>query len=131
MSWVGERAAPVQVRATHAPQHACWRMLIDERISAPVRSGHMRARTCAGCLDTAACGARPANSWQSVVGARQTGMQRARASIVRTPKSRSLGALPTAMGGITRLAYAHARQAGVDLAPLLARAGLSERQVLD
>ena len=35
------------------------------------------------------------------------------------------------MGGITRLAYAHARQAGVDLAPLLARAGLSERQVLE
>jgi AraC-like DNA-binding protein len=50
---------------------------------------------------------------------------------VPTPDSRSLGALPTAMGGITRLAYAHARRAGVDLAPLLARAGLAEPQVLD
>src|SRR5690349_23257864 len=54
-----------------------------------------------------------------------------RASIVRTPDGRSLGALPTAMGGITRLAYAHARRAGIDLAPLLRHAGLARREVLD
>lgn len=35
------------------------------------------------------------------------------------------------MGEITRLAYAHARGAGVDVPPLLRRAGLDERQVLD
>jgi len=54
-----------------------------------------------------------------------------RASNVHTPAGRSLGALPTAMGHITRLAYAHARRASVDLAPLLKRAGLSQREVLD
>jgi AraC-like DNA-binding protein len=35
------------------------------------------------------------------------------------------------MGGMTRLAYAHARRVGVDPDPLLARAGLTKRQVLD
>ncbi len=35
------------------------------------------------------------------------------------------------MGAVTRLAYAHARSAGVDPAPLLRRAGLVEGQVLD
>ena len=35
------------------------------------------------------------------------------------------------MGGITRLAYAHAQRAGIDLAPLLRHAGLAEREVLD
>jgi AraC-like DNA-binding protein len=54
-----------------------------------------------------------------------------RSLIVHEPEARSLGALPTAMGGVTRLAYAHAHRAGVDLAPLLAQAGLSEREVLD
>jgi AraC-like DNA-binding protein len=43
----------------------------------------------------------------------------------------SLGAIPTAMGGATRLAYARAQQAGVALEPLLAKAGLTERQVRD
>jgi AraC-like DNA-binding protein len=57
--------------------------------------------------------------------------RRARASIVRTPDGGSFGALPTAAGGMTRFAYAHARRVGVDPAPLLARAGLTERQVLD
>jgi AraC-like DNA-binding protein len=50
---------------------------------------------------------------------------------VRTPDGRSFGALPTAMGGITRLAYTHACGAGVDPAPLLRRAGLTRREVLN
>jgi AraC-like DNA-binding protein len=35
------------------------------------------------------------------------------------------------MGGVTRLAYARARQAGIALEPLLTKAGLTERQVAD
>jgi AraC-like DNA-binding protein len=49
---------------------------------------------------------------------------------VREP-DKSLGAIPTAMGGMTRLAYARAQQAGVAVEPLLAKAGLAERQVQD
>jgi AraC-like DNA-binding protein len=65
---------------------------------------------------------------QTVVRARQPARE---SFIVRTSKGRSLGALPTAMGGITRLACARARQAGVDLKPLLAHAGLTWHQVRD
>ena len=42
-----------------------------------------------------------------------------------------LGALPTAAGGIARLAFAHALSAGVDVAPLLASAGFTEPQIKD
>jgi AraC-like DNA-binding protein len=56
---------------------------------------------------------------------------RVEGGIMRRPNGRSLGALPTAMGGITRLAYAYARDRGVHADPLLAAAGLSKRQVLD
>ena len=41
------------------------------------------------------------------------------------------GSMPGAAGGVTRLAYARARQAGIDLAPLLREAGLREKQVED
>jgi AraC-like DNA-binding protein len=54
-----------------------------------------------------------------------------RAQVVREPNGTSLGAIPTAMGAMTRLAYARARQAGIALEPLLAKAGLTERQVAD
>jgi Arabinose-binding domain of AraC transcription regulator, N-term len=47
------------------------------------------------------------------------------------PNGKSLGAIPTAMGGMTRLAYARARQAGIAVEPLLANAGLAKRQVED
>ncbi len=50
---------------------------------------------------------------------------------MRAPDRKSFGAIPTAMGGMTRLAYARAQQAGAALAPLLAGAGLTEAQVLD
>jgi len=50
---------------------------------------------------------------------------------MRDPDGTSLGAIPTAMGGVTRLAYARAQQAGIPLAPLLEKAGLTEAEVLD
>jgi AraC-like DNA-binding protein len=50
---------------------------------------------------------------------------------MREPDGKSLGAIPTAMGGMTRLAYTRARQAGIAVEPLLAKAGLAERQVQD
>lgn len=45
--------------------------------------------------------------------------------------NQSIGALPTAAGGITRLGCTVARAAGVDLKPLLAKAGLTEQQIED
>ena len=42
---------------------------------------------------------------------------------------RSFHAIPTAAGGLTRLAYARACEAGIDLKPLLKQAGLSEQQI--
>jgi len=42
---------------------------------------------------------------------------------------RSFHAIPTAAGGLTRLAYARACEAGIDLKPLLKKAGLSEQQI--
>jgi AraC-like DNA-binding protein len=45
--------------------------------------------------------------------------------------AKRFGALPSAAGGITRLAYARARAAGIELEPLLKKAGLTERQVED
>jgi AraC-like DNA-binding protein len=70
---------------------------------------------------------------QTVVGARQPALHTValRSLTLREPDSTSLGAIPTAMGGMTRLAYERARQAGVAVEPLLAKAGLTEGQVLD
>jgi AraC-like DNA-binding protein len=42
-----------------------------------------------------------------------------------------LGALPTATGSITRLAYARAKEAGVDLEPILKKVGLTLHQIDD
>jgi AraC-like DNA-binding protein len=42
-----------------------------------------------------------------------------------------LGTLPTATGGIARLAYAYAQQVGFEPTPLLKKAGLSEQQIKD
>lgn len=44
---------------------------------------------------------------------------------------RQIGADPGVSGGITRLAYARAQQAGIALAPLLKKAGLRESQIAD
>jgi len=42
---------------------------------------------------------------------------------------RSFHAIPTAAGGITRLAYARASEAGIDVKPLLKKADLREQQI--
>jgi AraC-like DNA-binding protein/DNA-binding Lrp family transcriptional regulator len=44
---------------------------------------------------------------------------------------RSFHAIPTAAGGLTRLAYARACEAGIDLKLLLKKAGLSEQQIIN
>jgi AraC-like DNA-binding protein len=54
-----------------------------------------------------------------------------RSLTLREPEGTSLAAIPTAMGGVTRFAYARARQAGIEVEPLLAKAGLTEDQMLD
>ena len=54
----------------------------------------------------------------------------ARKRLVSDPTAR-VGGLPTASGAITRLAYAHAKEAGVELEPLLKKAGLTIRQIED
>jgi AraC-like DNA-binding protein len=53
------------------------------------------------------------------------------AKIVSDVDTKPLAALPTAAGGIARLAYARARRAGIELVPLLKRAGLTDQQVND
>ncbi len=55
----------------------------------------------------------------------------ARAHIGHEANGKSFGTLPTAIGTVTRLAHAAVRSAGLDPAPLLRKAGLTERQVED
>jgi AraC-like DNA-binding protein len=50
---------------------------------------------------------------------------------VHDPDAKRLGALPSATGGITRLAYAQAKDAGVDLNLLSKKAGLTVDQIED
>jgi len=45
--------------------------------------------------------------------------------------TKPVGTLPNATGSITRLAYAKAKEAGVDLDPLLRKAGLTIREIED
>ncbi len=45
--------------------------------------------------------------------------------------TKRLGALPTAAGWVARLAYARARRAGIELNPLLKKAGLTDQQIKD
>ncbi len=45
--------------------------------------------------------------------------------------TKRLGSLPTATGTIARLAYAGAKRAGIELKPLLMKAGLTEQQIKD
>ena len=45
--------------------------------------------------------------------------------------SKRLGSIPTAMGTIARLAYARAREAGLELEPLLKKADLTHQQIED
>jgi AraC-like DNA-binding protein len=51
--------------------------------------------------------------------------------IVNNRDTKRLGTLPTATGGIARLAYACASRAGIALKPLLKKAGLTDPQIQD
>ena len=53
------------------------------------------------------------------------------AKIVSDVDTKTLGALPTAAGVSARLAYARARRAGIELKPLLKKAGLTDHQLKD
>ena len=54
-----------------------------------------------------------------------------RAIIVPDIDSKSLAALPTAVGGLSRLAYARARASGIEVELLLKKAGLTDQQIID
>lgn len=49
----------------------------------------------------------------------------------RKPPAKRLNEIPSCAGLMTRLAYAHARKAGIDLQPILRRAGLSVHDIAD
>jgi AraC-like DNA-binding protein len=51
--------------------------------------------------------------------------------IRRNLDTKRLSAIPTATGGISRLAYARARETGIELRPLLKKAGLTREQIED
>jgi AraC-like DNA-binding protein len=51
------------------------------------------------------------------------------AKMVDAVATKRLGPLPTATGGIARLAYSFGQQAGIDLRPLLKKAGLTDQQI--
>ncbi len=53
------------------------------------------------------------------------------AKIVNDVVTKRFGVLPTAAGWIARLAYAHAQRAGIELKPLLKKAGLTDQQIKD
>jgi AraC-like DNA-binding protein len=53
------------------------------------------------------------------------------AKIVNHVEAKRLGALPTAAGWVARLAYARARRAGIELKPLLKKAGLTDQRIRD
>ena len=68
---------------------------------------------------------------QSVVDSGQPYPQLLNSKIVKHPHAKPLSALPSATGGIARLAYARARGAGVELGPLLEKAGLTDQRIKD
>lgn len=51
--------------------------------------------------------------------------------VVRGGNHKPFSLLPTATGGLARLAYARARAAGIELKPLLGQAGLTDREIAD
>src|SRR5436305_11713662 len=87
------------------------------------RGRHMRPRT---AFIWGTFGARLAMICQSVVGTCHLGAEgvERETQIVRHLDPKCLGALPTASGVITRLAFARGREAGIELGPLLKKTGL-------
>jgi AraC-like DNA-binding protein len=68
---------------------------------------------------------------QRVVAAGQPPTRPSSAKIVNNFGTKRLGRLPTATGGIARLAYACARRAGIELKPLLKKVGLTDQLLKD
>jgi AraC-like DNA-binding protein len=62
---------------------------------------------------------------------RRTAVSRRARKTVNGVTTQGLGTLPTATGILARLAYACARRAGIELKPLLKKAGLTEQQIKD
>jgi AraC-like DNA-binding protein len=58
-------------------------------------------------------------------------LHRSSTKIVNNLDTKRFGTLPTATGGIARLAYACAGRAGIALKPLLKKAGLTEQRIQD
>jgi AraC-like DNA-binding protein len=59
------------------------------------------------------------------------GLKRREGDFLREPDVKRVGPLPSATGGIARLAYAQAKEAGIELEPLLKKAGLTLHQIED
>jgi AraC-like DNA-binding protein len=59
----------------------------------------------------------------------QFGLRKREGNVVGDPEAKRLGALPSAIGSITRLAYAQAKAASADVELLLKKAGLTREQV--
>src|SRR5262249_47225277 len=76
-----------------------------------------RVRLAAMCQDVVSTGQAPAAGTS--------------AKNVHDADPRNLGTLPTATGGLARHAYARARQAKVELGPLLRESGLTRQQIED
>src|SRR5580704_8852745 len=57
------------------------------------------------------------------------GLWNAEGDVVHDPEATHRDPLPTASGGITRLAYAHAKQAGIELEPVLKKAHLTLAEI--
>ncbi len=68
---------------------------------------------------------------QDVVGTGQPLWRISSARVVRHIDLKQLSTLPTATGQLARLAYARARKAKIELAPLLKEAGLTGQQIED
>jgi AraC-like DNA-binding protein len=88
-----------------------------------------RARLLLGDFICANCLVCLAILCQGVVTAGQ--LQPSSTKIVDDVDTKRLGTLPTATGGIARLAYECAQQAGIELKPLLKKAGLTAQQIED
>jgi AraC-like DNA-binding protein len=79
-------------------------------------------------LSAKALSAHARAGWRPIV---DPDLERREGDSLRDPDVKRVGALPSATGGIARLAYAQAKDAGLELAPLLKKAGLTIHQIED
>jgi AraC-like DNA-binding protein len=61
----------------------------------------------------------------------RSGLKEAGGHFVQEPDARRIGPLPSAAGVMTRLAYAHAKEARIEVEPILKKAGLTQHQIED